>query len=311
MKIPICLLAQSLLVALFGAAWSPSEADQSAGTNANSTTAANYSSRLWRIEGTQQGDALSVSWLFGTVHVENAEVLALFDPLVSLLDETDRLILEVNTEGLTRRDYDSHMLLPEGQSLERIIGPSLFHRTLDAGAQNGLTRPRLDRYRPFAPILMLASPPRKTGLYLDEKIRRLAISRGKTIVGLETLQQQMNILGGMSVEDQISLLSYTIDTQHELDDDIQVLIDEYLRGEIGALLEQSRQQMDHPDTDLAQRLEDRLLNDRNKTMVQRLMPMLAEKSNFIAIGAAHLPGPNGVIELLRQRGYRVVAKPTP
>ncbi len=309
MKLPRRILIQTLLCTLFGASWAPSNAEQDAAVETTAIAASIYNSRLWRIEGADHADDLPISWLFGTVHVEDADVLKLFDPLVGLLDESARLVIEVDTAGLTRRDYDRLMLLGDDQSLEQIIGSTLFQRTLDATTQRGLTRSSLDRYRPFAPILVLASPPRKTGFFLDEKIRRLAVTRGKTVTGLETLDEQMNILGGMTLEDQMSLLSYTIDTKDELENDIQTLIQEYLRGDLGALLEQSRRQMNHPDRALAQRLENRLLNERNRVMVERLLPMLSEQSNFIAIGAAHLPGDSGIIELLRQRGYHVVPRP--
>lgn len=268
-----------------------------------------YQSRLWRIEGSNNNPDLPVSWLFGTLHVEDTDVLALFDPVQTLLDQTERLVIEVDTSDLTRQEYESHLRLPIDGSLRDIIGDSLFERTIDAIAETGMSETELDRYRPFAPIFILVSPQRKTGLYLDEKIRRIAIARNKEITGLETLEEQMQILGGLSNADQISLLSYAIDSKDALQDDIKALIEEYKNGELGKLLELSRRQMNPPDKLLARRVERRLLSDRNKIMTERLVPLLEEKSNFIAVGAAHLPAADGIIELLRSKGYWLVPQP--
>jgi len=272
---------------------------------------AEYNSRLWRIEGDGEHGSHPVSWLFGTLHVENPEILKLADPLVFYLDETEQLILEVDTTALTRRSYEKHLFLEDDKSLREIIGIELFERTLNALAKNGMTAGALDRYRPFAPILALASPESRTGLFLDEKIRRLASVRNKEITGIETLTEQMSILGNMSEQDQIALLDYAVQTHADFDSDLQKLVDIYRQGDVGELLESSRKQMNPPDPLLAARFEKRLLFDRNQVMVERLLPMLKEKSSFIAIGAAHLAGKHGVIALLRQQGYRVLAVPNP
>jgi len=272
-----------------------------------------YHSRLWKIEDLENLDdgKQPVSWLFGTLHVENPEILKLVDPLVLYIDQSDRLIIEVDTLELKRRNYEEHLYLPDEESLQDIIGEKLFQSTLEALQPNGMTATALDRYRPFAPILALASPETKTGLFVDEKIRRLASVRDKEIVGIETLSEQMNIFTGMSNEDQIELLRYAVQTHDDFESDLERLIEKYQLGDIGGLLELSRAQMSPPDPMLARRFEQRLLFDRNKIMVSRLIPMLEEQSNFIAIGAAHLPGEAGVIELLRERGYRVTAVSNP
>jgi len=270
-----------------------------------------YKSRLWRIEASGEHGSRPVSWLFGTLHVENPEVLKLADPLAFYLDETDQLVLEVDTTALTRRSYEEHLFLEDDKSLRAIIGIELFERTLNALAKNGMTADALDRYRPFAPILALASPESRTGLFLDEKIRRLASVRNKEITGIETLAEQMGILANMSLQDQIALLDYAVQTHADFDSDLQQLVDIYRQGDVGSLLELSRKQMNPPDPLLAARFEKRLLFDRNRIMVARLVPILKDKSSFIAIGAAHLAGKEGVIALLRQQGFRVLAVPNP
>jgi hypothetical protein len=152
--------------------------------------------------------------------------------------------------------------------------------------------------------MALSMPKSGGGLPLDFALQLEATKQGKPTHGLETIAEQMGAFDGLSLSDQVSLLAHTIANASELDDQINELLNTYLTRDLDALV--ALEVKHRPADDSAYRaFMDRLLRQRNLRMLERMAPRLKEGNAFIAVGALHLPGEEGLLRLLRRAGYRV------
>ena len=128
----------------------------------------------------------------------------------------------------------------------------------------------------------------------------MATQKGISIKGLETMDSQLAIFDKMSDTDIRQLLIASLNDGPKNQTDRQ-LIEAYKQQDLTALykmMSESPEIKGH---------EKELLIDRNTDWVKQLPDMMKEQSSFVAVGAAHLPGENGVLNLLKKAGYKVEA----
>ena len=146
-------------------------------------------------------------------------------------------------------------------------------------------------------------PPDK-GTVLDMELLRIAQSSGAEIHGLETMEEQGNVLNHLSMDTQVRLLTDTVCHYNVVTEDFEIMKQLYLDRDLKGLFEYSRR-YSISNGDIYEELLDRLLTKRNYTMVERMQAMLKKGNAFIAIGAMHLPGVEGVLHLLSQHDYDI------
>jgi uncharacterized protein YbaP (TraB family) len=142
-------------------------------------------------------------------------------------------------------------------------------------------------------------------LALDNELQMRAQSVGIPVVALERIDEQLGVFDSFSEADQIALLRQAIDMQHDIPAQIERMVAFYIARDTGGLLDWIAARSTGEDARLRERFEDRLLTARNRIFATRAEPYLAEGGTFIAVGAGHLPGRNGLLALLTARGYRV------
>jgi uncharacterized protein YbaP (TraB family) len=147
---------------------------------------------------------------------------------------------------------------------------------------------------------------------LDQLLEYDARRQGKRVVALETVAEQIEVFAGMDEADVVWLLEGMIeqvgadgDLRSHVVDYLQSLTELYLTGDIGGIFELTSGQLPEGDAASMERLLERMFDRRNRTMVERMGPLIARGEAFVAIGAAHLPGEAGVVSLLADKGYEV------
>ena len=255
---------------------------------------------LFRIQ-TESG---SVSYLFGTIHSEDPRVTALPKQVRSAFEDSERLALEVDMNPLAILASVSAMLLDEGQELGDLVGDDLYARCQQAAADAGIPEVALKRYKPWAVAVLLSLPPVETGDFLDILLYKSAAAEGKQVVGLETVEEQIGAFDGLPLADQIVLLEDALDNLERLPMLFDALIEAYLRRDLAALEKLGTENF-QGDPGVTQRFQESAIFSRNRRMVERLEPYLEDGDIFAAVGALHLPGSQGMLNLLRQRGYLV------
>lgn len=257
---------------------------------------------LWKIESPGR----EPSYLFGTVHSSDTRILALLPKLHAFLSASRSFSMELIFNGRGFIAMGESMFFNDGRRLPAILGEALYTRTQKALAARGLPTAGLESKKPWA-VMMLLSVKRQEGLlFLDLALMREFVAQDKPTYALETMEEQIAVFDQMSIEDQAALLAGTVDMSAAIEAQTEELVNIYLSGDLRRLMSFAQAQEAGPKAAYL-RLMDRLLTQRNRRMAERMRMRIEEGGAFIAVGALHLPGPEGLLELLREQGYRVSA----
>jgi hypothetical protein len=254
---------------------------------------------LWEISK----PGMASSYLFGTVHSEDPEVLQLAPPVQQAFDRSGSVILEIMMDMDAMIYSSMAMLMTDGRTLSGLVGKSLYNKTVQAIQTRGIPEIVLEHMKPWAAATTLSVPPPETGMMLDLVLFQKAQEAGKQLHGLETIQEQLGVFDSMSESDQIRLLRDAVDNLDKIDRMNAEVLVLYKRRDLAGMLALNERYMNEGDPAVSRDLEQRLIVDRNRTMVERMQPYLEAGNAFVAVGALHLPGDQGLLGLLDQRGY--------
>jgi uncharacterized protein len=256
---------------------------------------------LWAVTDEDGGQ----NWLLGTMHSEDPRLLDFPPALMDALRESQRVALELVPDTNMLERLNQAMNYDTGR-LHEVLEPDLYARVVELLDQAyGMGEPAVRRMKPWAAAMTLSMPPPQTGLFMDLALSFRASGMGKDVVALETLDEQLAFLEGLSKPAQIELLRQAVADFESIEEVFDTMIGLYLSSDLAGLEEYSRGQLEELDDEIASHFNQVGLIDRNKVMVERAAPYLAEGGLLIAVGALHLPGEHGLIELLRQQGYEV------
>ncbi|GAB4513489.1 MAG: TraB/GumN family protein [Sulfuricaulis sp.] len=292
------------LVALFVLpVWTDAAAATTTAKSSVSEAAAHYTKGLlWKIES----PGVTVNYLFGTIHSDDARVITLPEPVTRSLDASARFIMEavMDGEGLVR--MAEVMFFNDGRTLEQVVGKKLYIESTKALTARGIPTLGVEKQKPWAVMMALSMPSPKTGEFLDLVLQARATRQNKPVSGLETIAEQLAVFDGLPLPDQVALLEDTVRMQADLDREFEALHKAWLARDLAAITAISEKH-EPGDERLYDEVMDRLLAKRNLRMVERMAPVLKQGGAFIAVGAAHLPGETGLLYRLEKAGYRVTA----
>ena len=283
---PVVLLAVVLL--FFLAAITLADTDRSHGL-------------LWELSKTGQQPA----YLFGTIHSEDPAVVELPATVKQAFDASNSVVLEMLMDTDTMRYSSTAMLMLDGRSLTDVVGMPLYKKVSAAIASRGIPELVLNRMKPWAAAVTLSTPALETGQILDLVLYQEALQQDKAVYGLETVQEQLELFDSMSESDQVTLLRDAVDKFPELDALHAELLEVYKQRDLEGLLAINETSMQAEDQRLAKEFQRRVIDDRNHRMAERMQPYLRQGKAFVAVGALHLPGEQGLLNLLEQQGYTV------
>jgi uncharacterized protein YbaP (TraB family) len=281
------------------------EADRSSPAKSVPADSANrfIKGTFWKIS--KKGSA--PSYLLGTIHSEDKRVLQIPPVVEVALNQADSFTMEVVMDKNTMGRAAIAMLYLDGNNLKKVLGDKLFQRVAAAMASKGIPPQASAKMKPWAVIATLGMPKPETGQFLDMVLYHRAKQQGKKIFGLESLEEQISVFDDMSIEDQIYVIREMLDYLPEMSKQTEAMIAKYLSGDIQGLLEFAEEAAKKGNRRISEDFYRRLNNDRNPRMVARMAPRLQEGNAFIAVGALHLPGRDGVLQLLTDLGYSLQA----
>jgi uncharacterized protein YbaP (TraB family) len=258
---------------------------------------------LWKI---QRGG--TTVYLFGTVHVLPKDTHWHYPQLDRALAASDELYVElVDDDPATMQP----LVLQYGIDFAHPLSTQLDaadEQRLQAAAQTaGIPAQALDAMKPWmAAVTLTVAPIVKAGFDpdsgADKKLRQQFASKGKPVKGLETAGQQIRYFADLSQAVQISMLRNSLDDYAKADTEIAALVKDWQHGEVNAIaaLENSDMREKYPV------LYRTLLTDRNQRWARQIAQMLGDHQTvFIAVGAAHLAGPDDVQAQLQKLGINV------
>ncbi|MEY4603946.1 MAG: hypothetical protein RIT43_1238 [Bacteroidota bacterium] len=254
---------------------------------------------LWKIEKKGMDKP---SYLFGTIHLIEKEYFFFPDKLQKLVEKSDLLIMEL--AGIPdQQEALQHIQLKEGvffdyfstEQTDSILRWAKAELHMNDAQFKGV----MTKMKPFVAV-QLATQMHFFGktesyeLTLDELAKKNEIP----VKGLETVEEQMSLFDGLSRKEQSEMVMEIVRNPKEQYESTEKMEQLYVRQQVDSLYMQI---VNSEGTIAAENA--RFIDDRNIRWVPMIEESIRQKRSFIAVGAGHLGGPNGVIRLLQRRGY--------
>jgi uncharacterized protein YbaP (TraB family) len=258
-------------------------------------------SLFWSI----QKDGRAAGYLLGTIHSEDPRVLDFPEDFIARLRANAVFAMELVPNLPTLARLSEYMNYPPGQTLESVIGTRRF-KSLEAALSTYNVPPeQINRMKPWAAMMTLSTPPPETGFFMDLSLSLRASGSGLKVVGLETLDQQLSFLEDMPVPMQLSLLDQAVAAFDEVTEAHDQMVDAYLENDLVKLQVLADQQLQEVGEEASNYFIELGINARNLRMAETLFPQLEDNKVFVAVGALHLPGKKGLLNILRQQGFEL------
>lgn len=264
------------------------------------------------------------SYIIGTHHLANVGFVNQINGVTEALTETDQVYGELVWDTMTNIDslkaVQNAMTLPAGKTIKDYLTPDEYKR-LDAfmvakmgtGLSNPMVASKMGNLTPMALVTqfqLLLYMTKHMGEFdpsstFDQYFQAQAKKNGLPCGGLETLQKQINVLyTGKPMSRQVEELMCFIDNENFNSQMMEDLTSAFYAQNLETL----KQVMDRKlggKCDSTPEEEDMLINNRNADWVAKMPGIMTSKPTFFAVGAAHLPGDKGVLQLLRNAGYTI------
>lgn len=295
--------------------------EQHAGILARAHEVPNARGLFWRVET----EGATPSFLYGTVHSTEAASRGLPSRVAKALAASRMLFVELTPEEQeeleTRLTEDpTYALNTTGPVLSERVDARTLEEAKAVLAARGLPLSAAERLKPWVLLSMIAIPRCEQSRIaagmpvLDDRIAEIAQGAGLPIRGLETYEDAFAAFDRLTEQEMTTLLVdgfVTADVEEDLRRTLESL---YSQGEVAAIMEfniwysESRGRI--PDSRASgAALQRALMVGRNRRWMSELVPELRKGGVFAAFGALHLPGEEGVVELLRERGFTVTRIP--
>lgn len=250
------------------------------------------------------------NYLFGTMHVADLDVLDLPKPVAEAFRSSRRLAVEVIWNGTVDDHMQRAMRLPEGQTLEEIAGSELFEQAMRVLSRYRVKREEAQELRPWYVGFMFGSDEvqsdgaRQGHRFLDDWLRNEAGMDGKLVFGLETAAEHFAPFDRLTDEQELEFMRSALYDRRDPKSYVRMKA-QYLAGDVAAIYADFESEGLAEMQGTMREFRQYLLDDRNHGMVDRALPLLEKGGTFVAVGALHLPGEEGMLRLLQLRGYRI------
>ena len=261
---------------------------------------------LWRISGEQMEGP---SYLFGTIHMIPAESYFLPEGTPEAIDSSVWVFFEVDITAMDDPAEQMAVLaksfMKDDISLSDLLSKSDYALVKSHFDALGIPLFLLERVKPmfltvFSDNTLFNGPIDEGKLkFYELEFAEMARQKGKEIRGLEGIDYQLSLMDSIPYEDQARMLVESIREEASGNSQMDTLVSLYTDQNIGALYASFA-------NDSLSVYDSLLLINRNHNWIPVMQEAMMERSCFFAVGAAHLPGSDGVIRLLRKQGYQVV-----
>lgn len=259
-------------------------------------------SLLWEVSG----NGLSTpSYLYGTMHVGDKRAHDFSAATLAAFQGADAFAGELNMDEVDQLAILNLLKLDSGQKLHALFTADEWSKIVAYCAEKVRVNPNdFDDYNIFFLYSLIAQSQFKNqkGQAVDLYFFSEAKKSGKRLLGLEQVEEQIGAINSMGLEEQKEMLLKLVDGKEgNTEREMKKMLKYYGKGDLEGLLALSK------DAEMSSNFETAFITDRNHRMAERMVPLMEAGSTFVAVGALHLPGEEGLIALLREMGYAVKA----
>jgi len=259
-------------------------------------------SLLWEVKSKE---GKTSSYLYGTMHLMDVELFNFPKKLEKTLLKTELLCMEIS--DINNPNLSPDALFLKDETLIDYFSTSQMD-SIYRWAEKFLLMNKeqfntnFNKAKPFLlmQFMLQSSLPENTKSY-EKEFETLAKNNKIALSGLETIDEQLNLFTDLTKKQQVEMVMATLRDEANAKESFQILQKIYLTQNVDELFNYMKKENDSPISNSRAFLE-----DRNQKWIPLMKEMMKNKSVFFAVGAAHLAGSEGVIELLIKEGYTLI-----
>jgi hypothetical protein len=261
---------------------------------------------LWRVQS-----ATNTVYVLGSLHLAKKEIYPLNQKIENAFDQSKILVVEANVNDIKKMDVQKLVecaFYPPPDTLEKHLSIETYEWVRKEINKLGISTELINKQRPwFLSMTLVAMESLKLGLDPNLGIDKYFLSKAegkKKILELESLDYQIDLLSNLSDKDQELFLLYTLKDLNIMEQEVNQLTQAWISGDTQGM-ESILTRSVSEDKRLYPIFE-KLIYERNRKMVSTIEDFLRTKETyFVIVGAGHLVGNQGIIEVLKGKGYLV------
>lgn len=251
---------------------------------------------LWKVEGPN----IQPSYVYGTFHILPEDDFLLTDKVKTAFKSCDQLAMELDMDDPNlQTEMFKYIAMKDGNTLDKFLSPEELD-TLNAWVQSatGMGIENMLTWKPFMVSTMIINRFIKGKTASFELVfTQMAMEAKKEIFGLESIQDQLSIFDKISYQEQADDLREMMKNEDAFKDLNEEMITLYQSEDIAGIYQIMESYLDgESEMEL-------MLLERNRNWIPRIAELAKDKSTFIGVGAGHLGGEEGLVNLLKQAGY--------
>jgi uncharacterized protein YbaP (TraB family) len=260
---------------------------------------------MWRVDG-----RTNTIYLLGSIHLLRAEDHPLPSVIGSAYDEAEVLVMELDMDDLdpaqTQQAFNAAGVMRDGTTLRDLMGDELYARAEAAAARIDVPLEMLAQSEPWlaamtVELMMLYRIGFQPSLGVEMTMLHRATADGKPIEGLETVEEQLAFLDGLSLPAQREMLLRTLEESARIGEMVDELIEAWRHGDADTL---AASLLDSLGTQAE--LHEALVTGRNRRWAQEIRGWLDDEQDYlVVVGALHLVGEDSVPALLAGQGIGI------
>ena len=280
-------------------------------TSVQLTNVEDPNSLLWEVSGK---GLKTPSYLYGTIHIIPKADFFMTDATKKALNESPRVTFEINMKDMMNPtaifSLISKATMKDGKRLKDLLSVADYQLVEKKFEETGFPLKMFERLKPMFLSAMMesggtddSSGKKESSTSYEMEFMKIAETGHKEFGGLETAEFQLAIFDSIPYDKQAAMLIKELKSKdNSPGDDMKTMIAMYKKQDINAMSKMIQEE----GSDVVG-YENLLLTDRNKNWIPIMAKMMAQEKTFFAVGAGHLGGEKGVINLLRKEGYAVKA----
>lgn len=263
------------------------------------------SSPVWKVS---KGD--NYLYLGATIHMLGQNDYPLPDAFDKAYKDSSRLVFEADFQKLQSPEYSKFfmkkLMYPGNKTIKSVLDENTFKALDNYFVSRGLTLEKMLKFKPGVLSMMMTVFELQrlniAGVGVDEFYLKQGISDGKKLSYLESVDEQLSFIGNMGSDNANEFISYTLNDMDEIADKMAAIKHAWRKGDNTKLKEVALNgwEKDFPE------IYSIIMVKRNHKWIPKIESMLKTKEiEFVLFGALHMVGDNGVLDLLRNRGYTI------
>ena len=264
------------------------------------------SSLLWEVK---KKGLKHKTYLFGTIHLISKEYYYFPEALESKIKKSKQVVLEVANLEEQSATLLPYLMLPGDQHIRDFFTPEQYDSITQyvekkLGLNKTMFEMSMGKMKPFFLMQLMAMDiDMKNSESYDMNINAIANKNKKIdVIGLETAKEQIGFFDAMSQENMGEMIMEQLRKADSQDNTFRTMEAIYATQNLDSLYNFAYNEINQMES---KSFEEILLIKRNENWIPKIEKIISQKPSFIAVGAMHLGGKNGIIELLRQKGYEV------